>query len=705
MKTKNNSTADLLIEIGTEELPPKNLKKLNDAFVNEIKKGILDAGLTFENEHTVGFASPRRLAVLVKNLSLKQADRIIVKRGPAKNAAFDSSGNPTKAALGFAESCGVTIDSISYQETDKGAWLVYEQKEPGLATEELIPKIVLQALNNLPAPRRMRWGNHDFSFIRPVHWVVLLLNDKIIPAELFGIRSDKKTIGHRFHHPEPIEISSPEKYEATLKNAGYVIASFEKRRAAIKEQLDSYQTSNRSVFINDDLLDEVTGLVEWPVVLLGKFDKEFLKIPKEALISAMQVHQKCFPMLDETGNLLETFLITSNIASKDPNAVIKGNESVMQARLADAAFYYRIDKEIPLEMLRENLKNVVFQAGLGTLWDKSERMAALSNSIAKKMGANDSNTERAATLCKADLLTQMVGEFPELQGIMGRYYASDKEAVEVAKAIEEHYHPRFAQDTLPISLEGSALAITDRIDSLVGIFGLGKVPTGDKDPFALRRQALGITRILIEKNLNLDLYELLEESREIYKGHKIIIKDEFLEKAKEFLYNRLLNYCLENGFFGNVVTAVKSRSPLDSIEEGRYPLNFYLRCIALNDFVKNPSMKEKLEALIAANKRVKNILSKTSITKNDIDDKLLKETAEIQLAKCILDKEKEITPLLEKMDFTKALLVLSELREPIDQFFTDVMVMVEDQALRDNRLQLLNRLRNLFLQIADISLL
>jgi glycyl-tRNA synthetase beta chain len=685
---------DLLIEIGCEELPSKSLQKLQTALLEGLSLKLKEADLSFKK--MVGFATPRRLAVQVLELATVQPTRSILKKGPARVAAFDKEGNPTTPALKFAESCKVPFEKLTFQETDKGSWLVFEQQEPGLLTEQLLPKMLMDVLNNLPINKRMRWGDNDFSFVRPVHWIVLLFGDKVIDAEIFGIKADRYTRGHRFHHPKPISINKSQDYEQILLKTGYVIADFNKRREKIATAMqETVQKNHYQVIIEPELLDEVTGLVEWPVVLTGEFDKSFLEIPKEALISSMQVHQKCFPITDLKGNLLQHFLIISNIESIDPKAVINGNNWVMKARLADAAFYYKVDKEITLHQRSEKLKQVVFQAGLGSLWDKSERIAALAKIIAEKINADAIYTERAALLCKADLLTQMVGEFPELQGTMGRYYAlHHSEPAIVAQAIEEHYFPRFAQDGLPDSLEGAAVALADRIDSLVGIFGLGKEPTGDKDPFGLRRQALGILRIIIEKELNLDLEDLFSKAIIIESVPKRDIKNNLLI----FCFDRLKARYLEQGIAPQIFEAVRNK------ELPSNPLDFHKRIQAVAIFKNLP----EAETLAAANKRVKNILSKSDVSipeDANIEKALLTEKAETELSAALISKEKEIEPLVKSGNYTEALKTLAALREPVDQFFTDVMVMVEDEALRNNRLRLLNRLRKLFLEIADISLL
>ncbi len=689
---------DLLVEIGCEELPPKNLHKLQITFVEHFTKMLTAANLRFTKAE--GFVTPRRLALRISDLSLQQPSRQITKRGPAKNAAFDATGKPTKAALGFAESCGVSIDALSLQETDKGSWLVFEKNEPGKTTEQLIPDLLTETLNALPFGRRMRWGTRTDSFVRPIHWIVLLWDHKVIQTEIFGVKSSNLTYGHRFHHPEALSISDPKDYESVLFNKGFVITNFEKRREKILSDITKITTEKKfNAIIEDALLDEVTGLVEWPVVLLGSFDKAFLDIPREALITSMQTHQRCFPIEDQSQKLLSHFLLVSNINSKNPVAVINGNECVIAARLADAVFYYRVDKEMSLEQRRIGLKNVRFQQRLGTLWDKSERIAKLAKLIAPKIHADPVHTERAALLCKADLLTQMVGEFPELQSIMGRYYAlHDSELVTVAMAIEDHAHPRFAQDTLPTTPEGTALALADRLDSLVGIFGLGNRPTGDKDPFALRRQALGILRILIEKQCGCDLNDLLHIAKEQYAHQAITLSEpEVISQVLDFCFERLRALYQDQGINPRVFEAVFAKR-ITNI------LDFDKRIQAINYFI---TLKEA-ESLAAGNKRVQNILSKCDtdiFTDLAVQNDLLTENAEKILWLQLAAKEKEVAPLLQVGNYTEALKSLATLREPIDQFFTDVMVMVDDLTLRNNRLRLLHRLRVLFLEIGDISLL
>lgn len=701
--------SDLLIEIGTEELPAKGLEALSQAFGQRVTACLEKAELTFTQIKC--FASPRRLALLVSELSPFQPDRMITKRGPAQIQAYDSEGKPTEVLLRFAKACNTEPEKLKLQETPKGAWVVLEQKETGKSAEVLIPAILQDALNTLPLPKRMRWDSLEESFIRPIHWVVLMLDNKRIPAKYFNIDTGIQSRGHRFHCEKPIEISKPNAYEDDLYAKGQVIVDFQKRKASIQSQIKKIcEQQNIQPILEENLLEEVTGLVEWPVVLLGNFSPEFLELPREALITSMQVHQKCFPVENTEGKVLAKFFITSNIASLNPQSVIEGNERVMKARLADAVFYYRKDKETTLESRRDSLKKVIFQQGLGSLWDKSNRIAKLAAFIAPLIGADEEATRRAAELCKTDLLTDMVGEFPELQGIMGKYYAkNDKESEVVASAIQEHYLPRFAQDSLPESKEGIAIALADRIDTLVGLFGLGKRPTGDKDPFALRRQAFAVLRLMVEKELKLDLLTLINESANFYVfGALELSKEpktaemkmvtfgsgEFFPELMDFCFERLRAWTQESDISTRVFDAVLEKRPTS-------PYDFHRRLLAVNSFKILP----EAESLAQANKRVRNILAKTDVPSGDIDLTLLNEDAEKNLMTALVMKETEVAPLIEQKQYEAALQRLAALKDPVDAFFDKVMVMVEDLPLRDNRLKLLNRLRALFLEIADISVL
>ena len=501
---------DLLIEIGTEELPPKALRSLSLAFSAAMCKELNAAGLQVATTRV--FATPRRLALLIKALPVAQADRESVRRGPALAVAFDDEGCPTQAATGFARSCGVEVEALDQLETKKGSWLSFRVLEKGQATATLIPNMVRKSLAALPIPKRMRWGGRDDEFVRPVHWVVLLFGDDVIATEILGVKTGRYTHGHRFHHPEAIYLAEPEAYLPLLETEGCVLADYDSRREAIRAQvIEQARALGGEALLDDDLLDEVTALVEWPVAMSGQFDADFLQVPPEALISAMQTHQKYFPVVDKRGKLLAHFITVANVISKDPAQIKAGNERVIRPRLADAAFFWNQDRKQPLAQRAEGLRSMVFQQRLGTLFDKQERMAHLAGQIAALIGAEQELAERAARLSKCDLLTSMVFEFPELQGVMGRYYAlHDGEAAAVADAIAQHYLPRFAGDDLPVAATAQAVALADRLDSLVGIFAIGQQPTGDKDPFALRRAALGVIRICIQRALDVDLHGTAE---------------------------------------------------------------------------------------------------------------------------------------------------------------------------------------------------
>lgn len=744
--SNTRDTRDLLIEIGVEELPPNNLQDFADLFGQNLDKAFKNAHLTFSSPIET-FVAPRRLAAILRDLVNIQPEQTILKRGPGKAQAFDSQGKPTQAALGFAASCQTSIENITVQETEKGSFLVFEQKLKGQKSEDLIPQIIQDVLHNLPLTKRMRWGDSPEIFVRPIHWVTLLFGDTEITSEFFGIESRGATRGHRFHHPEAIPLKTPSEYEEQLKQ-GKVIASYHKRLDTIKAKLQEaieklneekpLPEVNKGVFTyakaeartEGDLLDQVTGLVEWPVVLMGKFNREFLELPKEVLISSMEVHQKCFPVLSEKSKkLLPYFLIVSNIESTDPETVIRGNERVMHARLHDAAFLYREDLKIRLEERRENLKNIIFQHGLGSLWDKSQRIAKLGELIANQIGFSKTfEVKRVAELCKADLSTQMVLEFPELQGVMGRdYYRSQLQTNQdnvaethgdpdgIGDAIEGHYHPRYAKDSLPGTELGSIIAIADRLDSLVGLFALGKRPTGDKDPFAQRRQAFAILRIIIESDRfpelqQIDLLKLIHKAYDIYAGDKekyskLLPAEEVSKTLFDFFFERLRAWYHEQGFSARAFDAVLAAKQSKVAKQSADPFDFHKRLQAVIEFQKLP----EAESLSAANKRVRNILEKTleehEVSSRDnilVNDKMLLEEAEKVLAIKLQEKKKEIDTYRTDQ-YKDALLSLATLKEPIDKFFDHVMVMVEDKTLRENRLNLLRQLRALFLSIADIS--
>ena len=682
---------DLLIEIGTEELPPKALRRLSLAFADEMGKALEDAGLRPAKVHV--YAAPRRLALLIKSLPAAQADRENVRRGPALSAAFDDEGCPTQAAVGFARSCGVEVEALDQLETKKGSWLSYRVLEKGQATAQLIPDLLRQSLAALPIPKRMRWGDRDDEFVRPVHWVVLLFGDEVIDTEILGIRSDRQTRGHRFHHPQPIYLAEPESYLPLLETEGYVLADYSARREAIRAQvIEQARALGGEALIDDDLLDEVTSLVEWPVAISGQFDVDFLQVPSEALISSMQDHQKYFPVVDSDGRLLAHFVTVTNLVSKDPAQIKAGNERVIRPRLADAAFFWNQDRKRPLADRADSLRSMVFQKKLGTLFDKQERMAELAAGIATLIHADTEQAQRAARLCKCDLLTSMVYEFPELQGIMGRYYAlHDGEAAAVADAIEQHYLPRFAGDTLPSDGVGQAVALADRLDSLIGIFAIGQQPSGDKDPFALRRAALGVVRICIEQALDVDLENLLKTAANAF--DRSLDTAAVVEPVFAYVMDRLRGYYQEQGVEVDLIDAVLATRPTNLLDIDR-------RIQACRAFRLLP----EAESLAAANKRISNILKKTDQAIPDqVDVARLTDDAEKQLASELDKMNAAVVPLLDAGDYTPALARLAALRNSVDTFFDQVMVMVDDDDLRANRLALLQNLSGLFLRVADLS--
>ena len=683
------STRDLLIEIGTEELPPKALKKLAAAFHDETKDGLSKADLKFKGIKT--YAAPRRLALLISSLDTAQQDKTVERHGPALAAAFDAEGKATKAAEGFARSVGVGIDELQ----TKDGKLFYAKREQGQPTAQLIPTIVQTALDKLPIPKRMRWADLDAEFVRPVQWVILLFGDEVIDAEILAVKSGRESRGHRFHHPASIYIPKPAEYEVLLESEGRVIADFDRRRDTVRARVEEVAAQSGGVAVIDEaLLDEVTSMVEWPVPVLGKFEERFLAVPQEALISTMKANQKYFHLVDKQGKLLPYFITISNIDSKDISKVREGNERVIRPRFADAEFFWNQDRKQKLEDHIESLKNVVFQKELGTLHEKSQRVSQLAGDIAKQLGSDKQQAQRAALLSRCDLMSNMVLEFPELQGVMGRYYAAhDKEPGEISQALDEFYMPRFAGDELPKTKTGQALALAERIDTLVGIFGIGQPPTGSKDPFALRRAALGVLRILIENHLDLDLQALIDQAVGLLKG-SLTAKDTG-QQVFAFLMERLRAYYQDQGVAHDSYEAVLEVKPAS-------PMDFDDRIKAVSAFRK----MAEAESLAAANKRISNIIKKAEVKIPDsYSDTLLQDAEEKQLAKQLAEVSKQVAPLLDKHDYEKAMQTMAGLRDVVDAFFDKVMVMAEDAKLRDNRLALLNQLRNLFLGVADISVL
>tara|TARA_B110000858_G_scaffold89247_1_gene103117 strand:- start:38247 stop:40325 length:2079 start_codon:yes stop_codon:yes gene_type:complete len=688
------SKQHFLVELGTEELPPKALLKLSKSFEAGVVEGLKKESL--EHGEVRSFATPRRLAVLVSALDAKQADRLVEKFGPAVKAAFDADGNPTRAASGFAKSCGVEVADLSRAEKDGVEKLAYSSTVSGKPTNALLPPIVDTALAKLPIPKRMRWGASRNEFVRPVHSLVMLFGEEVIPSKILGIESGANSFGHRFHYPETIHISKAEDYEALLLEPGNVVADFAKRRELIRNAvLAEGEKLNANTVIDEALLDEVTGLVEYPVALTGRFDELFLEVPSEALILAMKSHQKCFYVLNKEGELLPYFVTVSNLRSKDPSQVIEGNERVIRPRLADAKFFFETDKQTSLESRLDQLKKVVFQAKLGTVYERTLRVASLAKFIAASTGGDETHSERAAMLSKCDLVTNMVGEFADLQGLMGSYYASnDGEPEAVARAINEQYMPRYAGDDLPSSAIGSILAIADKLDSIVGLFAIGQPPTGSKDPFALRRSAIGVLRILVENKLDLDLMACIETS---LKGFDSLESDpDTADQVFAFMLERFRSWYSDEGISSNVFQSVMELKP-------RNPYDFAKRIQAVSNFVT----LDESAALAAANKRVSNLLDKAEATSLSIEvnETLFEVDAENQLFQQLQDKELNTAPLFEAGDYTSGLAELAKLKGSVDRFFDDVLVMCDDKAVQENRIALLQRLRGIFLKVADISFL
>jgi len=685
--------SDLLFELGTEELPPVALKRLSDALTGEFVAGLEAAQLS--HGEVISYASPRRLAVLVKELVSRQPDRDIERRGPALKAAFDADGNPTKAAEGFARSCGTTVDQLQRLKNDKGEWLVYQVHEDGRSAAELLPGIAEQALNKLPIPKRMRWGSSDAQFVRPVHWLVFIHGEEVVECTLLDARADRITHGHRFHHPQGITLYDPADYPAVLENVGKVIAYFPDRRARIKAQVEATASElGGTAAMDEDLLDEVTALNEWPVPVAGSFEERFLEVPHEALVTTMKSNQKYFPVFDADGQLMNHFITIANIESSNPAMIRAGNERVVRPRLADAMFFWEQDGKKHLSEHIESLKEVVFQKDLGSMYDKSHRVAALATWIAGQTGADEAKARRAGELSRCDLMTEMVGEFPSMQGIMGRYQAGrDGEDPEIAQALDEFYMPRFSGDRLPQTPSGIAIALAERIDTLMGIFGIGMKPTGDKDPFALRRAALGALRIISEHSLTIRLRELLEQARELLGAH--IDEADVVEQVEHFMLERLRGMYAERNIGGDLFDAVAAVRP-ETLGD------FELRVAAVEHFSGLP----EAEALAAANKRIGNLLKKVEgRIPQVIDSELFEADIESQLWTQVEEMGRGIEPLLAAHDYTGVLKALAGLRDSVDHFFDEVMVMTDDIPIRNNRLALLAGLQSLFLQVVDVSVL
>lgn len=679
---------DFLVELGTEELPPKALKQLAEAFLAGVEKGLKDAGLGYQAARY--YAAPRRLAVLVEQLATQQPDRTQQMDGPPLQAAFNAEGQPTPAALGFARKCGVELSELD----QSGPRLRFVQSIAGQAASELLPGIVDQALAGLPIAKRMRWGAGKTEFVRPTQWLVMLLGEQVVPCEILSQQASNQSFGHRFHHPQAVTISHAAGYADDLRKA-HVVADFAERRELIRRRVAELAAEQQgTAIVPDSLLDEVTALVEWPVPLVCSFEERFLEVPQEALISTMQDNQKYFCLLDANHKLLPRFITVANIDSTDPAQIIAGNEKVVRPRLTDAEFFFQQDLKHPLEQNNERLANVVFQAELGSVHDKALRVSSLAAFIAESIGGEPANASRAGLLSKCDLASEMVGEFPELQGIAGYYYAQhDGEAEDVALALNEQYMPRGAGAELPSTLTGAAVALADKLDTLVGIFGIGMLPTGSKDPYALRRAALGVLRILIEKKLELDLHTALQTAVNQYGS---VVKGEGLvDQVQDFIFDRLRARYEDEGIDVAVYQSVRAVHP-DS------PLDFDQRVQAVQAFRRLP----EAEALAAANKRVANILAKADDTlPGAVDQALLSEAAEQALAAAVAAAEDAVKPLAAQRQYNATLNSLAALREPVDAFFDQVLVNAEDAQVKANRYALLARLRGLFLGVADISLL
>ncbi|WP_373778963.1 glycine--tRNA ligase subunit beta [Glaesserella sp.] len=729
------TTQNFLAEIGTEELPPKALKKLATAFAENVEAELNQAGLSFDKVEW--FAAPRRLAVKVLGLATAQSSKEVEKRGPAVSAAFDAEGKPTKAAEGWAKGCGITVEQAERIATDKGEWLVHRAVIEGQPTKNLLVGIISQALAKLPIPKTMRWGDKTEQFVRPVHTVTLLLGDELIEGEILGVASGTTVRGHRFLGEREFQISHADQYPALLKEKGSVVADFNERKALILAKAQEKATALGGVAdIEEDLLDEVTSLVEYPNVLAAKFEERFLAVPAEALVYTMKGDQKYFPIYDKDGKLLPHFIFVSNINPEDPSKIIEGNEKVVRPRLTDAEFFFKTDLKQRLEDQLPRLETVLFQQQLGTLRDKTARIEQLAGEIAKQIGADETKAKRAGLLSKCDLMTNMVFEFTDTQGVMGMHYARhDGEDEEVAVALNEQYMPRFAGDELPKSLVACSVALADKIDTLVGIFGIGQDPKGDKDPFALRRATLGILRIIIERKLPLDISELVNNSAKIYLDfvktnldkidinkselvgnvknleenqlilskslllfvqdrNELIINPATIKRIVHFMLGRFRAWYQDEGIAVDVIQAVLALNLTR-------PMDFESHVRAVSHF----RTLDSAEALAAANKRVSNILAKADVAIGAIDLTACVEPAEKALAEAVIALEKEVQPLIAQGDYTAVLDKLASLRQPVDSFFDNVMVNAEDQKLRQNRLAILNTLQNLFLQVADISLL
>lgn len=699
---------DYLLEIGLEELPAKSMLMLMQSLESFMESALTEARLGFKSLEVT--AAPRRLVLIVRGLAEAQESSDVEKRGPAKVAAFDANGEPTKALLGFARSCNAELADLEVLETDKGAWMMYRASVDGAAVASVMPGLIENAIQQLPIAKRMRWGSSRYEFIRPVHWLVSLYGNEMLPVELFGQTSGRQTKGHRSHSPDYFEITSIADYKTQLE-AAHVLVDFDERRTRIRTQItelvDSQfpgaETTGIHAVVDEALLNEVCALTDWPVAMLGRFDERFLEVPSECLISTMKENQKYFHVVGGDGAMLAAFVFIANLDSAQPERVIEGNERVVRPRLSDAAFFYDTDRKLTLESRLPRLETILFQKALGTVADKSSRVARLAAFLAPKTACSADDARRAGQLCKTDLVTNMVSEFPELQGVMGRYYAvHDGETEAVAAAIEQHYWPRFAGDAVPEGPVAAAVAIADRIDTLIGIFGIGQPPSGTRDPFALRRAALGLLRICVEHKLSLDLRTVCTEAAKGF-AEGISIEAELLDTVVDYILDRFKNLYEEMGVSSAAFAAVRRRPVTD-------PWEFHQRILAVDEFRLLP----QADALISANRRVSNILEKSAGAGADtesgpgvaaIDASLFEEPEERALYEKLAALEGEVAPLVAAGNFTEALTRLADLKDPTDAFFDKVMVMSDHPQQRTNRISLLLRLRQLFLQIADIAAL
>lgn len=684
---------DLLIEVGTEELPPKALPALSEAFSSSLCQQLRDANIPFDQ--CTPYASPRRLAVLLSALAESAEDQTQDVWGPPAKVAFDKEGKPTRAAEAFAEKNGLDLDALADCVANDGKQdkLFVRKAVAGARSTEVIAEMIRNALDQLPIPKRMRWGASRTEFVRPIHWLSVVYGEQVVDCDVMGFKAGRNTRGHRFHSSGPIAISQASDYAAILEEQGKVIADFDRRRNMIRDQVSQIgeQLGGKAV-IDDDLLSEVTALVEWPVALAGNFEQRFLEVPAEALVSSMKEHQKYFHVVDSNGKLMPNFITVANIESRDPQKVVDGNERVIRPRLSDAAFFYETDLKTTLADQRQKLNSIVFQKKLGTLFDKTQRIRNISEMLARKISADVSQATRAAELCKSDLVSEMVGEFDDMQGIAGYYYAKhDGEPDDVASAMQEHYLPRFAGDDLPQSQAGIVVALADRLDTLSGIFGIGQKPTGSKDPFALRRASLAVLRILIEKQLPLDLREVIQFAIAQHSG--LSEGPELEETLLSYMLDRLRAWYDDRGISAEVFMSVQAKGITT-------PLDFDRRIDAVQAFTQLP----EAAALAAANKRVSNLLAKADgDVGGDIDASLLTEAAERTLRDALQTQAAKVAPLFAAGDYAAGLKSLAELGGPVDAFFDQVMVNVDDDALRGNRLRLLAALQALFLDVADIS--